>query len=77
MDEGPSFEEALERLDDIVQTLQRGGLTLEEAVALFEEGMGMARICSQRLDAAELRISQLQADADEDVAPPGGSEPSS
>ena len=74
MDEGPSFEEALERLDDIVQTLQRGGLTLEEAVALFEEGMGMARICSQRLDAAELRISRLQADADEDVAPPGGRE---
>jgi len=60
MDEGLSFEEALSRLDKIVQTLEAGGLTLEEAIALFEEGMGLARICSQRLDAAELSISQLQ-----------------
>jgi len=33
---------------------------LEEAISLFEEGMQLAKICSQRLDAAELKISQLQ-----------------
>jgi len=60
MDERLSFEEALNRLDKIVQTLEAGGLTLEEAIALFEEGMGLARICSERLDAAELKITQLQ-----------------
>lgn len=60
MDERLSFEEALSRLEKIVQTLEAGGLTLEEAIALFEEGMGLARICSERLDAAELKISQLQ-----------------
>jgi exodeoxyribonuclease VII small subunit len=60
MDERLSFEEALSRLEKIVQTLEAGGLTLEEAIALFEEGMGLAKICSERLDAAELKISQLQ-----------------
>jgi len=33
---------------------------LEEAISFFEEGMELARICGQRLDAAELKISQLQ-----------------
>ena len=60
MDEQLSFEEALSRLDKIVQTLEAGGLTLEEAIALFEEGMALAKICSERLDAAELKITQLQ-----------------
>lgn len=60
MDERLSFEEALNRLDKIVQALEAGGLTLEESIALFEEGMGLARICSEHLDAAELKVSQLQ-----------------
>jgi len=60
MDEWLSFEEALGRLEKIVQTLEAGGLTLEEAIALFEEGMELAKTCNERLDAAELKISQLQ-----------------
>ncbi len=60
MAEELSFEQALDRLEGIVQTLEAGGLTLEEAISLFEEGMQLAKICSQRLDAAELKISQLQ-----------------
>ena len=55
-----SFEEGLNRLEEIDQTLEAGGLSLEEAIALFEEGMQLAKICSQRLDTAELKISQLQ-----------------
>lgn len=62
MDEQLSFEEALNRLEKIVHSLQGGGLTLEEAIALFEDGMGLARICNERLNAAELKITQLQAD---------------
>jgi len=60
MDEWLSFEEALGRLEKIVQTLEAGGLILEEAIALFEDGMELAKTCNERLDAAELKISQLQ-----------------
>jgi len=67
MAEELSFEEALSRLESIVQSLEAGGLVLEEAVSLFEEGMRLAKVCNQRLDAAELKISQLQtAIEDED-----------
>lgn len=55
-----SFEEAFTRLEKAVQALEAGGLTLEESVALFEEGMRLAKLCNERLDAAELRISRLR-----------------
>ena len=67
MAEELSFEQALNRLEDIVQTLDAGGLTLEEAISFFDEGMELARICGQRLDAAELKISQLQTAPVEDM----------
>ena len=67
MDEQLSFEGALNRLENIVQILQAGGLTLEQAVSLFEEGMKLARICSQRLDAAELKVTQLQTAFEEEI----------
>ncbi len=56
-----SFEEAYKKLEETVQALESGGLTLEEATSLFEEGMRLARLCTQRLDTAELKITQLQA----------------
>ncbi len=60
MDERLSFEEALKRLEKITQTMEGGGLSLEEAIGLFEEGMSLAKICNEQLNAAELKISQLQ-----------------
>ena len=62
-----SFEEGLNRLEKIVQTLEAGGLSLEEAIALFEEGMQLAKICGQRLDAAEFKISQLQTTVEQET----------
>jgi len=62
-----SFEDGLNRLEKIVQTLETGGLSLEEAIALFEEGMQLAKICSQRLDTAELKISQLQTTVEQET----------
>lgn len=62
MDEQLSFEQALNGLERIVQALQDGGLTLEESIALFEEGMGLARICNERLNAADLKVTQLQTE---------------
>jgi len=56
---GPSFEVAIKRLTDIVQTLERGELPLEESLRLFEEGVKLSRVSQQRLDAAEKRVEQL------------------
>ena len=56
-----AFEEAFRRLEETVQALERGGLTLEEALSLYEEGMRLIRHCTQQLDRAELRITRLQA----------------
>lgn len=55
-----SFEQAYDRLDEIVKQLDAGGLTVEESLRLYEEGIRMARLCNQRLDAAELRVTTLQ-----------------
>ena len=55
-----SFEEALTRLESTVQSLEQGGLTLEEATRLYEEGIDLSRICNQLLDKAELKITQLK-----------------
>ncbi len=55
-----SFEDAYKRLEETVQSLEEGGLTLAEATRLFEEGMGLARICNELLSTAELKITRLQ-----------------
>lgn len=57
-----SFEEALRRLEEIVQRLEGGDLSLEESLRVFEEGVRLARVCSQQLDLAERRIDILMRD---------------
>lgn len=54
-----SFEEAIVRLDEIVQRLETGNIALDESLNLFEEGIGLAKYCSERLDAAEGRLEVL------------------
>lgn len=54
-----SFEEASRELEDTVHRLEGGGLTLDESIALFERGMRLAKHCGQKLDEAELKVSQL------------------
>ena len=54
------FEAAFRRLEETVQALEKGGLTLAEATSLYEQGMGLVKTCSERLDTAELRIKELQ-----------------
>ena len=70
-----SFEQALARLDDTVQTLEEGGLTLSEATRLFEEGMTVARICSEMLATAELRITRIRTAYGEQMRLPADEEP--
>lgn len=67
----PPFEKAVERLERIADLLEGGGGTLEESLALFEEGVALARRCQQRLDEAERRLEVLvrRADGGEAVEP--------
>ncbi|MGD0765656.1 MAG: exodeoxyribonuclease VII small subunit [Dehalococcoidia bacterium] len=54
------FEELFRRLEETVTKLEEGGLTLEQSLALYEEGMQLARRCQELLDAAELRVRRLR-----------------
>ncbi len=56
------FEEALQELENIVQRLEDGNLSLDESLALFEEGIKLSRLCAQRLDEAEKKIELLMKD---------------
>ncbi len=59
MAEEPSFEHALERLEAIVDRLEGGELPREQALALFEEGVGLSRTLAARLGDAEQRVQVL------------------
>lgn len=63
----PSFEENYKRLEEVVKLLDAGNLSLEETLALFEEGINLARACESQLDQAELRITQLDTGKDTPV----------
>jgi exodeoxyribonuclease VII small subunit len=54
-----SFEDAFRELEATVRQLEEGELTLDEAIALYERGMGLARRCGEALDAAELQMERL------------------
>lgn len=57
----PSYEQARDELADVVRTLEAGGVTLEESLALWERGEELARICEQWLDGARARLEAVQA----------------
>lgn len=54
-----SFEAALQRLEDIVRTLETGQAPLDESIALYAEGDKLKRQCEARLNAAQARIDKL------------------
>lgn len=60
----PTFEQAMARLEEIVTALEKGDAPLEEALALFEEGTGLMKQCSQALDKAEQKVAKLYPAAD-------------
>lgn len=53
------FEEALKTLEKIVEELEKGDLTLDEALKKYQEGIELSRQCSQRLDSAKKKIDVL------------------
>ena len=59
MSSPPSFEEAQRELESIVQRLEAGQVPLDDAIALWERGEELYRLCRTRLDAAEGKIEEL------------------
>lgn len=53
------FEDALKKLEKIVEKLERGSLPLEEAMEAFAEGVRLVKYCNQKLDEAENRVQTL------------------
>ena len=55
-----SFEDDLRELEQVVNKLEEGGLSLDESIDLYEKGVKLAAICQDRLDKAQLRVNQLR-----------------
>lgn len=53
------FEQAMERLEQIVERLESGDVALEDAIELFQEGMKLSQLCGQKLDQIERKIELL------------------
>ncbi len=58
--EATSFEDSFNRLTEMAEQLEAGGLTLAEATARFEEGMKLVQHCNELLNNAELKITELK-----------------
>lgn len=58
------FEESLSGLEAVVERLERGDLSLEESVKLFEDGVKLSAACKSELDAAEGRVQLLTEQSD-------------
>ena len=59
-----TFEENMLRLEEIVRSMERGDVPLEESLKLFQEGTELVRSCGKLLDEAELAVNKVTADAD-------------
>jgi exodeoxyribonuclease VII small subunit len=59
MSEALDFETALKNLEEIVKKLENGELSLDSALALFEEGIKLSRFCHTKLEEAERRVEIL------------------
>ncbi len=66
----PSFEEALNELESLVETMEQGDLTLEESLKSFERGVALTHTCQQALKSAEQKVEILSANTpDADLEP--------
>ncbi len=68
--DGTTFEEALQRLETIVDRLEEGDLELEAALAAFEDGVKLTRRCASQLEDAERRIEVLVREGERWIARP-------
>ena len=60
----PTFEEALARLETLVEELEAGDLPLEQTISAFEEGQKLLKTCGDLLTTAELKVKEILRRAD-------------
>ena len=58
------FEDAMKKLESIVEKMEKGDMSLNESLKMFEEGVKLTRFCSQELHKAEKRVELLSRDAE-------------
>ena len=61
--ENKTFEQNMQRLEQIVRAMERGDVALEESLKLFQEGTELVRKCGKLLDEAELQVKKVMTDA--------------
>jgi exodeoxyribonuclease VII small subunit len=67
MPEEPTYEDARDQLIEVVRTLEQGGTSLAESLALWERGEELAKVCQRALEGARARLdAALDADPDDD-----------
>ncbi len=54
-----TFEDALLKLEDVVNTLEKGSLSLDDSLARFEEGISLSRMCNKMLKDAKQKVEKL------------------
>ena len=62
-----TFENAMKRLEGIVDALERGDLGLDEALKKFQEGIKLSKVCSNKLDETERKVSILLKDEEGNI----------
>ena len=63
----PPFEEALQKLEAVVEAMEADDLPLEALLAKYEEGAKLVKVCQEKLAEAELKIQQLEKTAGGDI----------
>lgn len=64
MSETQSFEARMQRLEQIVRTMERGDASLEESLKLFQEGTKLVEQCGKQLDEAEMQVKKIASASD-------------
>lgn len=59
-----TFEEKMQRLEEIVRAMERGDAALEESLKLFQEGTELVRSCGKQLEEAKMQVTKITAGVD-------------
>ena len=62
--ENRTFEQNMQRLEQIVRTMERGDVPLEESLKLFQEGTELVKDCGKLLDKAQLQVKKIMTDSE-------------
>ena len=62
-----TFEEAMSELEEVVAKLEKGELSLDDSINVFQKGIELSKFCSKKLDEVEKKISLLIEDENGDI----------